>query len=158
MKEKTKWAFVLDKDEFVRLSLNKILKKYGFHVEEIEDFSQLEKRKKDVERGMVLADVEIDALEKGFPLLRKWNNRFILMTPLVTDELIIRLKKMGIHRIIKKPVDPRLLRKVIREISFPDEVKTPSFGKKGKVPISLRKEVKLHEEVDFSFPRNGFGD
>ena len=41
MKEKPKWAFILDKDEFVRLSLNKILKKYGFHVEEIEDFSQL---------------------------------------------------------------------------------------------------------------------
>jgi FixJ family two-component response regulator len=101
-------------------------------VEEIEDLSQLEKRKKDVERGMILADVEIDILEKGFSLLRKLNNRFVLMTPLVTDELTIRLKKMGIHRIIKKPVDPRLLRKVIREISFPDEVKTPSFGKKGE--------------------------
>ena len=131
MKEKLKWAFIFDKDEFVRLSLNKILKKYGFNVEEIEDFSQLEKRKKDLERGMILADVEIEVLEKGYPLLRKQNNRFILMTPLVTDELIIRLKKMGIHRIIKKPVDPRLLRKVIREISFPDEVKAPSFGKKG---------------------------
>jgi len=127
-----KWAFIIDKDEFVRLSLNKILKKYGFNVEEIEDFSQLEKRKKDLERGMILADVEIDVLEKGFPLARKQNNRFILMTPLVTDDLIIRLKKMGIHRIIKKPVDPRLLRKVIREISFPDEVKTSSFGKKGE--------------------------
>ena len=132
MNEKVKWAFVLDKDEFVRLSLNKILKKYGFHVEEIEDLSQLEKRKKDLERGMILADVEIDVLEKGFPLPRKQNNRFILMTPLVTDDLIIRLKKMGIHRIIKKPDDPRLLRKVIREISFPDEVKTSSFGKKGE--------------------------
>ncbi len=132
MKEKLKWAFIFDKDEFVRLSLNKILKKYGFNVEEIEDFSQLEKRKKDLERGMILADVEIDVLEKGFPLARKQNNRFVLMTPLVNDELIIRLKKMGIHRIIKKPVDPRLLRKVIREISFPDEVKTPSFGKKGE--------------------------
>jgi len=132
MNEKVKWAFVLDKDEFVRLSLNKILKKYGFNVEEIEDLSQLEKRKKDLERGMILADVEIDVLEKGFPLPRKQNNRFILMTPLVTDDLIIRLKKMGIHRIIKKPVDPRLLRKVIREISFPDEVKTSSFGKKGE--------------------------
>jgi DNA-binding NtrC family response regulator len=132
MKEKMKWAFILDKDEFVRLSLNKILKKYGFHVEEIEDFSQLEKRKKDIEGGMILADVEIEVLEKGFPLLKKWNNRFILMTPLVTDELTLLLKKMGIHRIIKKPVDPRLLRKAIREISFPDEVKTPSFGKKGE--------------------------
>ena len=132
MKEKLKWAFILDKDEFVRLSLNKILKKYGFHVEEIEDFSQLEKRRKDVEGGMILADVEIDVLEKGFSLLKKWNDRFILMIPLVTDELTIRLKKMGIHRIIKKPVDPRLLRKVIREISFPDEVKTRSFGKKGE--------------------------
>jgi DNA-binding NtrC family response regulator len=132
MKEKLKWAFILDKDEFVRLSLNKILKKYGFHVEEIEDFFQLEKRKKDIERGMILADVEMDVLEKGFPLLKKWNNRFILMTPQVTDELNIRLKKMGIHRIIKKPVDPRLLRKIIREISFPDEVKTLSFGKKGE--------------------------
>jgi len=130
MKEKLKWAFILDKDEFVRLSLNKILKKYGFHVEEIEDFFQLEKRKKDIESGMILADVEMDVLEKGFPLLKKWNDRFILMTPQVTDELNIRLKKMGICRIIKKPVDPRLLRKIIREISFPDEVKTSSFGKK----------------------------
>ena len=132
MKERMRWAFIIDKDEFVRLSLNKILKKYGFDVEEIEDFSQLEKRKKDIEGGMILADVDIDVLEKGFSLLKKWSRRFILMTPLVTDELIIRLKKMGIHRIIKKPVDPRLLRKVIREISFPDGVKTPSFGKKGE--------------------------
>ena len=132
MKEKLKWAFILDKDEFVRLSLNKILKKYGFHVEEIEDFFQLEKRKKDIQKGMILADVEIDVLEKGFPLLKKWNNRFIFMTPLVTDELNIRLKKMGIRRIIKKPVDPRWLRKIIREISFPDEVKTSSMGKKGE--------------------------
>ena len=132
MKEKLKWVFILDKDEFVRLSLNKILKKYGFHVEEIEDFSQLEKRKKDIGGGMILADVEIDVLEKGFPLLKKWNHRFILMTPLITDELNLRLKKMGIHRIIKKPVDPRLLRKVIREISFPDGVKIPSYGKKEK--------------------------
>jgi DNA-binding NtrC family response regulator len=130
MKEKPRWAFILDKDEFVRLSLNKILKKYGFHVEEIEDFYQLEKRKKDIESGMILADVETDVLEKEFPLLKKWNNRFILMTPQVTDELNIRLKKMGICRIIKKPVDPRLLRKMIREISFPDEVKTSSSGKK----------------------------
>jgi DNA-binding response OmpR family regulator len=132
MKEKLKWAFILDKDEFVRLSLNKILKKYGFHVEEIEDFFQLEKRKKDIEGGMILADADIDVLEKGFPFLKKWSRRFILMTPLVNDELVIRLKKMGIRHIIKKPVDPRLLRKVIREISFPDGVKTPSFGEKGE--------------------------
>ncbi|NWG02462.1 MAG: response regulator [Syntrophaceae bacterium] len=127
-----KWAFIIDKDEFVRLSLNKILKKYGFYVEEIEDFSQLEKRKKEIERGMILADVEIDVLEKGFSLLKKWNNRFILMTPLVTDETTLRLKKMGIDRIIKKPVDPRLLKKVIREISFPDDAKAPSFRKGGE--------------------------
>jgi len=130
MKERMKFAFIIDKDEFVRLSLNKILNKYGFHVEEIEDISQLEKRKKDVEGGMILADVEIDLLEKRISLLKRWNNRFILMTPLVTDEITLRLKKMGIHRIIKKPVDPRLLRKAIREISFPDEVKTPSLGEK----------------------------
>jgi FixJ family two-component response regulator len=130
MKEKVKWAFILDKDEFVRLSLNKILKKYGFQVEEIGGFSQLEKRKKDVEGGMILADVEVDVLEKEISLLKKWSDRFILMTPLVSDELTIRLKKMGIHRIIKKPVDPRLLRKAVREISFPDEVKIPSSGKK----------------------------
>ncbi len=127
-----KFAFIIDKDEFVRLSLNKILNKYGFHVEEIEDISQLEKRKKDVEGGMILADIEIDLLEKRISLLKRWNNRFILMTPLVTDEITLRLKKMGIHRIIKKPVDPRLLRKAIREISFPDGVKTPSLGKKGE--------------------------
>ena len=130
MKEKAKWAFILDKDQFFRLSLKKILEKYGFEVEEIEDFSQLEKRKKDVGGGMILADVEIEVLERWFPLLKRWNDRFVLMTPLATDEMFLRLKKIGIHRIIKKPVDPRLLRKVIREISFPDEVKTPSFGKK----------------------------
>ena len=130
MKEKLKWAFILDKDEFVRLSLNKILKKYGFHVEEIEDFFQLEKRKKDIENGMILADVEMDVLERGLPLLKKWNDRFILMTPQVTDELNIRLKELGVCRIIKKPVDPRWLRKMIREISFPDEVKASSSGKK----------------------------
>lgn len=126
MKEKQRWAFILDKDEFVRLSLNKILKKYGFHVEEIEELSQLEKRKKDIEKGMILADVEIDLLERDFSLLKRWNHRFILMTPLITDELNQRLKKMGIYRIIKKPVDPRLLRKVIREISFPEGFKTSS--------------------------------
>ena len=115
------------------------MKKYGFQVEEIEDFYQLEKRKKDIEGGMILADVDIDVLEKGFPLLKKWGRRFILMTPLVTDELNIRLKKMGIRHIIKKPVDPRLLRKVIREISFPDEVKTPSFGEKGEISHSIQK-------------------
>ncbi|HUL30349.1 MAG TPA: response regulator [Thermodesulfobacteriota bacterium] len=139
MKERLRWAFILDKDEFVRLSLNKILKKYGFQTEEIDDFSQLEKRKKDVEGGMILADVEIDVLEKGFSLLKKWNHRFILMTPLVTDELILRLKKMGIHRIMKKPVDPRLLRKVIREISFPNEAKALSFGKKKEVSHFIQK-------------------
>ena len=134
MREKLKWAFILDKDEFVRLSLNKILKKYGFQTEEIEDFAQLEKRKKDVDGGMILADVEIEVLEKDFPFSKKWSDRLILMTPLVTDELTLRLKKMGIRRIMKKPVDPRLLRKVIREISFPQGVKAkaPPFGKKGE--------------------------
>jgi FixJ family two-component response regulator len=130
MKEKAKWAFILDKDEFFRLSLKKILEKYGFEVEEIEDFSQLEKRKKDVGGGMILADVEIEVLERWFPLLKRWNDRFVLMTPLATDEMFLRLKKIGIHRIIKKPVEPKLLRKVIREISFPDEVEIPSLGKK----------------------------
>ena len=132
MKEKLKWAFILDKDEFVRLSLNKILKKYGFQTEEIEDFCQLEKRKRDIEGGIVFADVEIDVLEKDFAFLKRWSDRLILMIPLVTDELTVRLKKMGIHRIMKKPVDPRLLRKVIREISFPDGEKASSFGKKGE--------------------------
>jgi len=54
------------------------------------------------------------------------------MSPLVTDELIQRLKKLGIHRIIKKPVEPRVLRRVIREISFPDEVRVPLSVKKGE--------------------------
>ena len=59
MNERMKWAFIIDKDEFVRLSLNKMLKKYGFHVEEMEDFSRLEGRERDVKGGMVLADVEM---------------------------------------------------------------------------------------------------
>jgi DNA-binding NtrC family response regulator len=129
MKDKIKWAFIFDKDEFVRLSLSKILYKYGFQVEEIEDFSELENRKKEIKGGMILADVEIEVLEKWLPFLRKWNDRFILMSPLVTEDLTLLLKKMGIYRIIKKPVDPRILRRVIREITFPDEVKVPSLGR-----------------------------
>jgi len=129
MKDRIKWAFIFDKDEFVRLSLSKILYKYGFQVEEIEDFSQLENRKKEIKGGMILADVEIEVLEKWLPLLRKWNDRFILMSPLVTEDLTLLLKKMGIYRIIKKPVDPRILRRVIREITFPDEVKVSSLGR-----------------------------
>ncbi len=132
MKERIRWAFIIDKDEFVRLSLNKILKKYGFQVEEIEDFSQLERRKKDIKGGMILADVEIEVLEGWLTLLRKWNDRFILMSPLITEELTLRLKKIGIQRIIKKPVDPRILRRNIREISFPDAAKVASLGKKGE--------------------------
>jgi FixJ family two-component response regulator len=132
MKERKKCAFILDKDEFVRLSLNKILKKYGYCVQEIEDFSELEKRKRDMEAGVIVADVEIDVLERWLPLLRRWTGRFILMTPLVTDELTIRLKKIGIRHIMKKPVEPRLLKRVIREICFPDEVKVSSSGKKGE--------------------------
>ena len=139
MEEIMKWAFILDKDEFVRLSLSKILKKYGFQVEEIEDISELEKRKKEVKEGMILADIEIEALEKWFPLLKKWNDRFILMSPLVTDELIQRLKQKGIYRIIKKPVEPRRLRRVIRDISFPGEVKFSSPVKKREGSRSKQK-------------------
>jgi len=134
MKERTIWAFIIDRDEFVRFSLNKILKKYGFRVEEIEDFSQLEKRKKQVKSGMILADVEIEVLEGQLSLFKKWNDRLILMSPLITDELSLYLKKIGIHRIIKKPVDPRILRRHVREILSPDKGKFPSLGKKGESP------------------------
>jgi len=158
MKERAEWAFIIDKDEFVRLSLNKILNKYGFQVEEIEDFSQLERRKKDVKEGVVLADVEVEVLERWLPLLRKWNDRFILMSPLIPDDLKVHLKKIGIYRIMKKPVDPRLLRRVIREISFPGEAKASSSGKKRRVSCSVRKEVKGHEEMGISIFGDGFGD
>jgi DNA-binding NtrC family response regulator len=121
MKEGTRWAFIFDRDEFVRLSLNRILKKYGFEVEELDSLGQLEKRKNEIAAAMVLADVEIEALEKALPLLKGWNERFVLMTPIVTAESALYLKKIGILRVIKKPVEPRLLRKVIREISFPGE-------------------------------------
>lgn len=116
MKKMSKYAFIIDKDEFVRLSLNKILNKYGFQVEEIEDLSQLEDRKKEIDRGIVLADVEPDVLEKWIPRLKKWIDHFILMSPQITDELKLRLKKMGIRRMIKKPVEPGVLKKVILEI------------------------------------------
>ena len=135
MKERMRWAFIIDKDEFVRLSLNKILKKYGFRVEEIEDFSQLERRKKDVKGGMILADVEIEVLEGQLSLIRKWSDRLILISPLITEELTLRLNKMGIRHILKKPVDPRILRRVIRDIYLPDGVKVlPSGKKRGGFP------------------------
>ena len=132
MKENVRWAFIFDKDQFVRLSLNRILKKYGFRVEEIEDFSQLERKKKEIKEGMILADVEIEVLEKWLSLLRKWSDRFVLMSPLITEDLALRLKKLGIRHVIKKPVEPRLLRKVIRDFSFPEKVEISSPGKKGE--------------------------
>lgn len=129
MKETERWAFIFDKDQFVRLSLNRILKKYGFRVEEIEDFSALEGKKKEIKEGMILADVEIEALEKS-SFLRKWTDRFVLMSPLITEDLALRLKKLGIRHVIKKPVEPRLLRKVIRDFSFPEKAEISSPGKK----------------------------
>ena len=140
MKNKGRYAFILDRDEFVRLSLNKMLNKVGFHVEEIDDFSQLENRKKEIDRGIVLADVEMDVLEKWIPLVRKWNDRFVFMGPLVTEDLHIRLKKMGVRRIMKKPVEPRLLRRVIREVCPSEEERPSSSGRgQGKGSRSVQK-------------------
>jgi len=132
MGERVKWAFVIDRDEFVRLSLNKILQRYGFQVVEIEDFSELEGREKEVRGGVILGDVAMDMLERRPPLLKKWGDRFILVSPSITDEIAPRLKKMGIQHIVKKPVDPRMLRRAIRQISFPDGVKALSSGRKGE--------------------------
>jgi FixJ family two-component response regulator len=135
MNEKVKWAFVIDRDEFVRLSLNKILQRYGFQVVEIEDFSQLEGREKEIRGGVILGDVEMEMLERKPPFLKKWGDRFILVSPSITDEIAPRLKKMGIQHIVKKPVDPRMLRRAIRQISFPDGVKALSSGRRrGGVP------------------------
>jgi hypothetical protein len=52
------------------------------------------------------------------------------MSPLITEDLALHLKKLGIRHVIKKPVEPRLLRKVIRDFSFPGEIKISSPGKK----------------------------
>ncbi len=132
MKESVRKAFIMDHDEFVRLSLNKILRKYGFEVEEIEDFSELEGRKKEIEAGVILADVDNQDLERWSPFLKRWNERFILMTPLVADELNPCLEKTGISHVLKKPVEPKALRKVIRKIPFPNGGKPLPSGKKGK--------------------------
>ena len=133
MKDREKIAFILDRDEFVRLSLNKILKKYGFQVEEIQGFSQLEGRSREIREGMILADVEVDVLEKSSLFLMKWNDRFILMSPLISDDLALRLRKMGIQRIIKKPVEPKMLRKMIKGISFPNGEKSALPSKKREI-------------------------
>ncbi len=135
MNRKVKWAFVIDRDEFVRLSLNKILQKYGFQVVEIEDISQLEGREKEIRTGVIIGDVEVELLERKPPLLRRWGDRFILMSPSITDEAAPRLKKMGVQHIVKKPVDPKMLRRAIRQISFPDGViGLSSSGKSEGVP------------------------
>jgi DNA-binding NtrC family response regulator len=131
MAERSKWAYIIDKDEFVRLSLNKILKKYGFEVEEAEDLSQLEKGKKDLQNGIILADMDIDVLERSLPHVKKWTDRFILMTPLVTEESSCRLKKIGIHHVIKKPVEPGLLKRLIRKMTSNGQSARPTVTKKG---------------------------
>jgi len=51
------------------------------------------------------------------------------MSPQITDELTLRLKKMGIRRMIKKPVEPRVLKRVIREICPSEEEYFPSSSK-----------------------------
>lgn len=122
MMEKKRWAFIIDKDDFVRLSLKKILDKYGFRVEEIDNFSQIEKRKKDIKNGVIIADLDIGELEREIQFLKRWSDRLILMSPSTTDELLDRLKRLGIRHIIKKPVEPNILRKKLREISFPIEI------------------------------------
>jgi len=96
----------LTRMSFVRFSLTKILKKYGFRVEEIDDLSQLEKRKKDLKAGVILADVEIEVLEGRLPLLKKWGERFVLISPLITDENQVRLKEDWHPSYHKKPVEP----------------------------------------------------
>ena len=130
MGKKIKRAFILDKDEFLRFSLNKILQKYGFETEEIEALSHLVGRKKEIEAGMILADVDVEELERWSPTMKKWNDRLILMTPLVTDELTLRLKKSGVRHILKKPVEPKLLKRVVRGIPFPDGEPFPSERRK----------------------------
>jgi DNA-binding response OmpR family regulator len=140
MGKKSKFAFIHDRDPFVRLSLNKILSKYGFQVEEVTDLSQLEDHTKEIGRGIVLADVEIEALETWIPVLKKWNDHFVFMSPLVTEESTGRLKKMGVRRIIKKPVEPRLLKRVIRDICPPEEKAClPSSAGRKKGSRSLQK-------------------
>ena len=135
MKEKVRWAFILDRDEFVRLSLNKILKKYGFQVEEIDDISDLGRRERDVKEGMILLDIDMETLDRSLPMMKRWNDRIIMMSPQITDELLQRLKQVGIRRILKKPVEPKMLRKVIREMSFSDGTKsTPSVKQRGGFP------------------------
>ncbi len=109
-------AFLLDKDEFVRLSLSKILQKYGFQVEEISDLSELEPLKKEASRSLVLADVELEALQQWAPLIQKWKTHFIFMSPQITEESGTFLKNLGIRRMIKKPVEPEALKKAIRNL------------------------------------------
>lgn len=130
MKEKVKRAFIIDKDEFVRLSLKKILHKYGFQVEEVDDISDLEKRNREIKKGMILADLDLETIEKWLPFLKKWNERLILMSPLVNDQLIGLLKGAGINRIIKKPVEPELLKGLIKKIPFSDRAKNIQLSRK----------------------------
>ncbi len=70
MKQRKRWVFLLDKDQIFRLSLRRILNKYGFEAEEIGDLAQLERRKKDLESGMIFADLEIETLEEISPSLK----------------------------------------------------------------------------------------
>ncbi len=126
MAEKGNLAFVLDRDEFVRLSLSKILNRYGFEVEEIADLAELEHRKKEAQSGIVLADTEIEAIEEAASFLEDWADRFIWMTPLVTDELNGRLRRIGIRHVIKKPVEPERLKRLIRRMTARGSSADPS--------------------------------
>lgn len=139
MTQGEKRAFVLDRDEFVRLSLSKILSRYGFEVEEIGDLSELEGRQEEMETGVVLADTEIEAMEGAIPFLKRWVDRFIWMTPLVTDELNGRLRKIGIRHVIKKPVEPERLKRLIRKMTVDRCSAEASKGRKKESPRAERR-------------------
>ncbi len=62
------------------------------------------------------------------------------MSPLMTEELTLRLKKMGIRRMIKKPVEPRLLKRVIREICPPEEERSFFPGEKARKGLPFYSE------------------
>jgi hypothetical protein len=60
--------------------------------------------------------------------------------------------------ILMQPYIPVLPRPASRSEAGEEWGFTGCGVKKERVPVSIRKEVKAHEEVDLSFPRTGFGD
>lgn len=117
--EKKKSILVIDDEEIVRMSCERILRPVGFHVDAardgIEAFELLDKS----DYGLILTDLKMpnmDGLELMSEILRRQPGaKVIIITGYGTTETAVKAIKMGAHNYIEKPFGPDTLLYAVRE-------------------------------------------